>query len=689
MITSSKIPPRYLLRAIFTSALSLHLAALYPLVQLVLKQSNLSPKWITVIGIGGILAALVFLLELGLLLATWFLDQSVWLGWIERGVTRLKRLGKLNWLFFGLGIAVYSFLILSSDTRISGNSALRWYLFGLLALAGAIFLAGSGTSWGNALVMALLVAGGGYKIASFIPNISTYPFSLDWSETSRYWYASLYLSDWLYGFHISPTVLHPSRYLMQAVPFLVLNSPLWLHRLWQVFLWISTTLAASILLARRLSIPDRFRQWAFIIWAGLFLLLGPVYYHLLVPVILVLLGFDVRKSWRSLLVVLIASGWAGISRVNWLPVPGLLAATLYFLETSGSSTIKTSAINLLRYLLWPAIWVIAGTGLAYGIQNAYTLWSGNPKELFGSGLTSQLLWYRLFPNATFPLGVLLNLLLVFLPLSMLIGYCLIADGKEHRSERVAVFSLIRFLGVSAILFVLLAGGLVVSVKIGGGSNLHNLDAFVVVLLVVSSYLFFDKVVFERGEQANSSSAVKNPASENRFHIPWSVLALTLLVPVFFIVNEGGVVNLPKKEVVANSLATIQQAVDQVTQRGDQVLFISERQLAAFGTIRGVAIVPDYEKVFLMEMAMADNQPYLRTFYERLKNHQYALIVSEPLKVLYQDRSSSFNEENNAWVKRVAVPILCYYEATETFKGLRTQLLVPRQTASTIPASQCP
>jgi hypothetical protein len=78
----------------------------------------------------------------------------------------------------------------------------------------------------------------------------------------------------------------------------------------------------------------------------------------------------------------------------------------------------------------------------------------------------------------------------------------------------------------------------------------------------------------------------------------------------------------------------------------------------------------------MEMAMANNRPYLEKFYADLKNHRFALIVSEPLKAIYQDRSDSFGEENNAWVDRVVKPILCYYEPVKTMKDMRTQILAP-------------
>jgi len=74
-----------------------------------------------------------------------------------------------------------------------------------------------------------------------------------------------------------------------------------------------------------------------------FLFQGAVYYHLMVCVVLVLLGYKKDKPLRTLIFVLLASVWAGISRVNWMPVPGLLAVALYLLDTpfdgkNGSNT---------------------------------------------------------------------------------------------------------------------------------------------------------------------------------------------------------------------------------------------------------------------------------------------------------------------------------------------------------------
>jgi len=180
-----------------------------------------------------------------------------------------------------------------------------------------------------------------------------------------------------------------------------------------------------------------------------------------------------------------------------------------------------------------------------------------------------------------------------------------------------------------------------------------------------------------------------------YHPPAIILAAVVLVPVIFAISTGSYNALPPEDLVATSLSVIQKAVNKAPQFASQlalaanseagasspaqVLFITERQLLTFKAIQGTAaVIPDYEKVFLMEMAMANNKPYLETFYRQIKEQKFALIVSESLKVIYQDRSYAFNEENNAWVKRVVVPILCYYEPYDTLKKVRVQLLIPRQ-----------
>jgi len=119
-----------------------------------------------------------------------------------------------------------------------------------------------------------------WKVVGFASALSASPFTLGWSEASRYYYASLFHSPAVYGVRTAWPVLHPSRYLLQAIPFLAGDLPIAVHRLWQVGLWIGVSALVAIALARRWV---RARSWRFVLligWGFLFLFQGPVYYHL-------------------------------------------------------------------------------------------------------------------------------------------------------------------------------------------------------------------------------------------------------------------------------------------------------------------------------------------------------------------------------------------------------------------------
>ncbi len=141
---------------------------------------------------------------------------------------------------------------------------MRLLLYWLLILAGSGLLAAAGLkrSWLELSAAVMVGAALVYRLALYLPELGTHPFSLGWSEASRFYYASLYFSRQIYGIQVPPTVLHPSRYLMQSVPFLIPNSPIWLHRIWQVLLWVGATTLSTWLLARRLAIGDRFHALA-------------------------------------------------------------------------------------------------------------------------------------------------------------------------------------------------------------------------------------------------------------------------------------------------------------------------------------------------------------------------------------------------------------------------------------------
>jgi hypothetical protein len=572
--------------------------------------------------------------------------------WWTRTQLGLARLGFLRIPLTTLLIALPAILFLHVDEAFLSGLVVRllicWIL--ILAVAELLLTYRQGWRWFVAAAGAGIIIGIAYRLGLLAQEISTYPFSLGWSEASRYYYASLYFSEGIYGFRVPPSVLHPSRYLLQSIPFLFGKLPLVLHRAWQVVLWISTTAVSGYLLARRVGVRRGGSLAAFIALGVLYLFQGPVYYHLLVMVILILWLFDGTKPWRSLFMILLASAWAGISRINWYPVPALLGAALYLLETSKGQRKPT------EYLKWPVIWTILGAATASLAQLAYISWSGQPGGQFSSSFSSDLLWYRLLPNLTYPMGVLLAVFTASFPALLLVW--LIRKGLQES------LSWPRYLGLAAICLVLLAGGLVVSVKIGGGSNLHNLDAYLVVLGVVAAYLYFGKVRSESG--ALLEETVNRPY----------LLPIFVAVPLIFTLNQGGPVHRADQAGIDESLRAVREASASSIETGRPILFISQRHLLTFDLVEGVELVPDYETVFLMEMAMAGNEMYLKQFREDLGAHRFGWIVVDPLTTAFQGRAHSFGEENDAWVKEVSLPVLCYYEAAQTFGDPPLQILTP-------------
>ncbi len=90
----------------------------------------------------------------------------------------------------------------------------------------------------SSYLASLLIFGVVFIVAAKIPQVTSYPLSLGWSEASRYYYGSLVFSEKIYGLRLPLSIWHPSRYLLQSLPFLFSKLPIWIHRLWQVILWL-------------------------------------------------------------------------------------------------------------------------------------------------------------------------------------------------------------------------------------------------------------------------------------------------------------------------------------------------------------------------------------------------------------------------------------------------------------------
>ena len=555
----------------------------------------------------------------------------------------------LSGLLFFISVLIPALVIaLDKNQFFLPGYSVAWLAWWLAIFASIFISLTFRTRLDAVFALSLLTMGFFARLEVWTTFISAYPFSLGWSEASRYYYASLFYGEEIYGQATAWSFLHPSRYLLQSIPFLFGQMSVWVHRAWQVLLWFGLTLGASLAFAHRLPKKQKLLLLPLALWFFIFSLQGAIYYHLQVVVLIVLLGTRGNDFKRSTIALILASLWAGISRVNWIPVPAMIVILLYLLEEPVSSY-----KNLWGYLKKPIVWTILGISAALASQSLYVFISGNSDNIrsFGSSFTSSLLWYRLLPNATYRPGIILATAFISLP-----AFGLIFDERTPKHW-------IRKLGTWAILLVLLVGGLVVSTKIGGGADLHNMDAFMVVLALWAGYVFVGGV---KGEGPTTG----HPApSADPFWV-----ALAIAVPVWLAFSAMATVPSYDMARASRNLDAIQGFVANAD--GD-VLFISQRHLLTLGMVESVELEPDYEVVELMEMAMSGNELYLNNFYNDLFSQRFALIVADPQFVILKESGVGFAEENNAWALKVSEPLLCTYRPVETLKRSGIVLFVPR------------
>ena len=528
---------------------------------------------------------------------------------------------------------------------------LIFWSFSLLGMWG-IKLLRKETTWLMALITIVLCQSTLHLLLVYWPRVTDYPFAMGWSETSRYYYPSLFLSEKVYGQEYPWPILHPTLHLLLAPPYLF-DAPLWFHRFWQVAIRYVLVGAVVPALMARLSIQNRGTRWLVGLWMFLFLFMGPVYFHLTIPVILVLLGFSAQNDRRTWMVVLLASIWCGWSRLNWYPMPGMIAAVLYLMG------VQYQGKNIGRYLLKPALWFVIGTLTAFVAQRIYIALSGIPDGgIFYTSLSSSLLWYRLWPNASYFLGILPGAVLVSLPVW-------IAMATVIRSRK-SDWHPLRMVLILAALLVLFLGGLIVSLKIGGGANLHNMDAYFSLLLIVFAYLIFARYQPERG-------GIAQPV---RLH--WLLAIALIVMPAWsylqFNIGFPAQSNSRTQEV----LTSLQGYVDRANAQGGEILFITQRHLLSMHMLNNVALVPEYEREDLMEIAMANDLQHIQTFREDMEAQRFALIVVDPLNYNILSKQRSFSEENNVWVTRIMKHILCNYREEAVFTADEIALYVPQE-----------
>jgi hypothetical protein len=544
---------------------------------------------------------------------------------------------------------------------------------------------------------ALLLTSTAFVITLSFINVTDYPFSMGWSEGNRMWDFSMMFGKDLYDYPPEKEVfvlLDPGRQFVGGLPFIFSGVTIWVERFWIALTAILPYLLVGIAAFRFMR--SNVLGWAFAaLWAFIFLKQGPIH----TPLVLcaVATAFVWRSPlWLGIPLIAITSYVAEVSRFTWIFAPGMWIGMLELIDANLSDN-KISRSTWIRAIMLGISGLIGGQ---YGekflalINQEQTIAnisiSVDQAVNMVASPSQPLLWYRLLPTEIYPLGILFGLLIATLPLIILLLYLVFSNRWQLNIWQ----KLVIFGPLSAFLVV----GLIVSAKIGGGGDLHNMDMFLIGLMF-TGVVAWDKVGKSWFREISSSPAWIKLTLVLFFALPGlfalrgirsfefaeqsSWVAILLDLPA-----ENPVDMIPADKDINKTLKTIQEEVDIATAQGGEVLFIDQRQLLTFGYITDVPFVPEYEKKVLMNNALGSRQAYFQNFYDDLAAKRFALIISEPLRISVQDSTDRFGEENNAWVTWVSNPLLCFYDIKTTLRKVNVQLLVPKDReidcSSTIP-----
>lgn len=589
------------------------------------------------------------------------------------------KLGWGRWILVGLaGLFTSWFFLYTKWSEVLGGPYVRGLV--LLTTLGLMTWLGAGSAekpftW-RALLAAGVLFGSIFAFASAFQTVLRYPFSLTWSEGNRIWDYSILYGRRLYLYPADQPIsayIDPGRQSLWGIPFLLPRVSIEMMRLWSALVF---TVPYAILgwFAFR-GKDENLAVWFLLgLWAFIFLNQGPIYTPLVLAAILVAAARR-YPLWLAFPLVLLSGYYARASRLTWMVAPAMWAVMFTLVEVAPYG-VRTTAQRWLRAVALGVAGLVGGYFIPELLPMLRARLSGveaGPGTVTVEGLTTQvsrqpLLWERLWPNPTYGPGIVLGLLQATAPLvALLIYFGIRARWRLNLWQKLALWgALLAFLAV----------GLVVSVKIGGGGNLHNMDMFLIGLLFAAALAW----------EAGLRQWVLSPTTRS-----WLV-GLLVLGAVFIPASQGMMaarsITYPSLDKANRVIETIQQAVDEARAQGE-VLFIDQRQLLTFGYITKVPLVPEYEKKLMMDQAMADNQAYFEPFYKDLAAHRFQLIISEPLWIRYQGGASHFGNENDAWVRWVSEPVLCYYEPVATYLELGVQLLAPRQQPLDDPQINCP
>ena len=462
-----------------------------------------------------------------------------------------------------------------------------------------------------------------------IQFINDYPLSQSWSETSHYYYASTFFAERVYGKSLMLPYIKQSMYLVLSVPFFIPDVSLFSLRLWERFLVIITPVLTSYLLIRRVSFSKRIDKYNLFIWCTLFIIQGPIYYHLLLVPIVFFIFYQSSNVIKTTVLIIFLSIWTGLSRINWYAVPGTLAALMYYLEVELN---EDSWVSVVKYNFLPGFWVVLSTGTSFLTEYVYQEMTTIDPKLLSSAFYSKLLWYRLLPNPTYTMGILLGTIVV----SGVVSFFILERFKELD------WSVYRIIAILGIVAVYLVGGLIVSVKIGGGADLHNMDVFLLLIAWIFLFLYFRKKTLRKRVGFSLRSKYKY------------LLLLLFLIPVIYVSSNVSPAPDLNYRIAAETIETLQERVNFYNAQGEDVLLATQHHLFTFDLLSGVVNDPYYEKTLMMEVAISENVSIIKKYRRELENEKYPVIIIDFQNTRHKNREeSSFAEEQYFYAEYVA------------------------------------
>lgn len=604
--------------------------------------------------------------------------------WRERLLEARVSLQAARWLWIALVAFLPAYFIFWSAWGalfVSFSTRMLIFILSIVLIASLLTRKENQLVAFKPLLLSGLILGTIFALAESFALVSDYPFSLHWSEGNRIWDYSVLYGRERYNFPADQKLkafIDPGRQALWGLPFLIPNISLWAVRFWSAFL-VTVPYALLGFAAFR---PLKSERWQWLLlgfWSMIFLNQGPIYTPLVLSAILVIAARR-RPVWLALPLVFLAGHYAGISRFTWRFAPAIWAALL----TLGDGMMQSGNLRWKDWLraavlgvagMWtkgvPILLGIA-QGLVVAVQQSATTASGATPTPQGTGSVETLqglqdvatdqpyLWYRLLPNEAFPPGILLGLTLATVPLVLLLIYALRRDvWKTNRWQ-----NLLTGLALSAFLIV----GLIASAKVGGGTDLHNLDMFLISLVLLAA------LAWEAGLHRKLLDLIKVDSYVR------GLLVLIIFLPAVQPVLTGRPPDILSDEQTALELQRIQARVACASPYGD-ILLMDQRQLLTFGFLGDLPLVPEYEKKLVMNKALSSDAGYFEDFRADLESGRFSLIISERIavnfKYLDEDRlGDSLVEENNAWVRWVTTPLLDNYESVVDRPGPSIEIFLP-------------